>query len=227
MKWRAKSKSFEQYYEIVQEPSLGFYLYVFENGECTYDYLQETLELSFECAEEFYGIPKDAWEQIESTSHAASDFQKNIDILELIILRITKYFNKSMYIGDLISHLVDFLNQLNMVDIQWKKKFWTFWADLEIEYALALDQGLEDISYGGNIIIDRALQVLKKMTEEKLVDMKTYLKISDPYIKESAIVGDDVWLICSKCIDAWEDNSSSAMVICPKCKYAFHNPRIS
>lgn len=45
-------------------------------------------------------------------------------------------------------------------------------------------------------------------------------------IKEKAQIGDEKWLMCPSCIDAWEDSDNrNAMVICPICKQMFHNPR--
>jgi len=72
--------------------------------------------------------------------------QKDINILELIDLKITRYFNKSLYIGDLIYDLESCLNQFTTVDNQWKKDFRTIRLDIEVAYSLALDQGLENLT---------------------------------------------------------------------------------
>lgn len=67
MKWQAKSQALiPRYYVIKQDPSVGFYLYVFEGDKCIFDYLQDTLELAMESAWEDFGVPKDAWEKIET-----------------------------------------------------------------------------------------------------------------------------------------------------------------
>jgi hypothetical protein len=66
MKWKATSQVFKpRYYEIKHDPSVGFYLYVFENGKCIHDYLQDTLDLAMECALEDFGVPKNAWQKVE------------------------------------------------------------------------------------------------------------------------------------------------------------------
>ncbi len=66
MKWKVAPHSPKhRYYEIKHDPSVGFYLYVFENGKCICDYLQDTLELAMECAWEDFGVPKNAWEKVE------------------------------------------------------------------------------------------------------------------------------------------------------------------
>lgn len=66
MKWSAKSQSLaQQYFEIVYDPAVGYYLYVFNDNKCTHDYLQDTLELAFDSAMEDFGVPKAAWKQVE------------------------------------------------------------------------------------------------------------------------------------------------------------------
>ena len=67
MKWQAKPESLNpSYFEIKEDSSVGFYLYVFENDKCIYDLLQDTFEIAIESAWEDYGVPKNAWEKIEN-----------------------------------------------------------------------------------------------------------------------------------------------------------------
>jgi hypothetical protein len=67
MNWKAKSKSnSSRYFEIKEDPLVGFYLYVFENDKCIHDHLQDTFEITVQCAFEDYGVPKSSWEKIES-----------------------------------------------------------------------------------------------------------------------------------------------------------------
>ena len=59
-------------------------------------------------------------------------------------------------------------------------------------------------------------------------DYKTLMDLEFPYpsITESAQIGDEQWLICPTCMDAWDSpGDKDGMVICPKCKNVFHNPR--
>ena len=54
------------------------------------------------------------------------------------------------------------------------------------------------------------------------------LEFPDSSISEVAQIGDVEWLICPKCIDAWESrNDRDALVKCPKCQIIFNNPRYS
>ena len=41
---------------------VGYYLYVYKNGKCIYDYLQDTLILTKEFAREEFGVLEDNWE---------------------------------------------------------------------------------------------------------------------------------------------------------------------
>jgi hypothetical protein len=66
MKWIAEPHLLKsRRFEINQEPLVGFYLYVFENGECIRDHLQDTLKIAIETALEDYDVPKDAWRKVE------------------------------------------------------------------------------------------------------------------------------------------------------------------
>ena len=100
--------------------------------------------------------------------------QKDINILELIDSKIARYFNKSVYISDLIYDLESYLNQLTTVDDQWKKDFRTIWLDIEVAYSLALDQGLENPTEEGAILTENSLFNLKKMTQNKIIDLKAH-----------------------------------------------------
>lgn len=57
--------------------------------------------------------------------------------------------------------------------------------------------------------------------------IEEYLQEKDLSIQESAIAADSHWLICPLCHDAWESESLTAMVICPKCDNPLHNPRFA
>lgn len=48
-------------YVIDEDEAVGFYLYVLEGERCIYDYLQDTLKLAKEFAEERFGVPQTAW----------------------------------------------------------------------------------------------------------------------------------------------------------------------
>ncbi len=62
--WRAKwgKRSF-----VIEEdlPDIGFYLYVFENDDCLFDYLQDTFEIVVDQAWRQFRVPKDSWVKVE------------------------------------------------------------------------------------------------------------------------------------------------------------------
>lgn len=101
--------------------------------------------------------------------------QQDINILEMMIIKIIKYFNKSIYISALISELENYLNQLKVVDKQWKKNFRTTWLDIEVAYSLALDQGLDNPVNNGEKIVVNSLNILKKMIQDKIENLKDKL----------------------------------------------------
>ncbi len=53
----------------------------------------------------------------------------------------------------------------------------------------------------------------------------SYTKHPDNTVDKTAQELEKGWLLCPDCIDAWESSSIDAMVICPKCNAALHNPR--
>ena len=48
---------------IIEEdlPGVGFYLYVYEDGKCTRDYLQDAISICKKVAFENYGVPYNRW----------------------------------------------------------------------------------------------------------------------------------------------------------------------
>ena len=66
---------------------------------------------------------------------------------------------------------------------------------------------------------------IKNTQEKDAQEKQKYLETSDSSIEGHATELDKEWLFCPDCLDAWESNSRDAMVICPKCNHAFHNPR--
>lgn len=50
---------------IEEDEAVGFYLYVYEDGRCVRDHLQDTLQLAVDSAFEDYQVPKEAWQRVE------------------------------------------------------------------------------------------------------------------------------------------------------------------
>jgi hypothetical protein len=66
MEWVANiDKPFAQRFVIKRDVAVGYYLYVYERGQCIRDHLQDTLDLAIGCALEDYGVPTDRWQKID------------------------------------------------------------------------------------------------------------------------------------------------------------------
>ena len=61
MKYRKYKAEFTGKIFMIEQdlPEVGWYLYVYEDGRNTYDYLQDTLEIAMSQAEEDFGVPMD------------------------------------------------------------------------------------------------------------------------------------------------------------------------
>lgn len=66
MKWIAEIKEPVPMRLIIEHDKLaGYYLYVYKNGHGIRDDLQDTLEWAMRVALNDYGVPLDAWQQVE------------------------------------------------------------------------------------------------------------------------------------------------------------------
>ena len=66
MKWSAvNTQDSSRTFEIKHDSLVGYYLYVFENGKCINDHLQDSLKDAFEFAERDYMLPKSFWKKID------------------------------------------------------------------------------------------------------------------------------------------------------------------
>lgn len=64
MKWVAIISNTKRC-EIEHDPEAGYYLYIFKNNECIKDYLQDTLEIAMEIAQEEYDVSRNSWKKSE------------------------------------------------------------------------------------------------------------------------------------------------------------------
>ena len=63
---KIKAKHDNKEFIIMGEiPKIGAYLFIYENGICTYDYLQDTIEICKEQAFKDWGVPMDSWEEFK------------------------------------------------------------------------------------------------------------------------------------------------------------------
>lgn len=146
------------------------------------------------------------------------------DLKHIVLIqeRINMFESNKLDLCDIIYDLSGLLKTLESVSDSWKNKFQAKVNALEIIYDSIEDESISqwDGDYKKDIINN--ITELKKMTS---CIIEEYLSNPDLNIIESAIEGDDNWFICPNCSNAWKSDSTKAMVICPECRQAFHNPR--
>jgi hypothetical protein len=53
-------------FRIVFDPTVGFYLYIFEGERCIRDYLQDTGDAAIQVSNDMFGVPLSAWKRNEN-----------------------------------------------------------------------------------------------------------------------------------------------------------------
>lgn len=142
--------------------------------------------------------------------------------LNSIINKINLFKNKEIDLFDLINFIDTLYRSLVCWDPKWSDEFFQNWLDLESIYAGIKNNNNLDLSIEELNIINNAIQRLNELVS---IALNRYIKTPDPIITKTATQLDGMWLLCPYCIDAWECFSEDAMVICPKCDKALHNPR--
>ena len=87
--------------------------------------------------------------------------------LNIMMAKINAYQNGKLHIHDLIYDLEGLLNALTDIDENWKEEFKSFWQDLEVCYAVALDEEKECFSEVDKATIYNAINHLTKMISMK------------------------------------------------------------
>lgn len=160
-------------YDIVRISRWSFQIFSNEKSlnQETRDILEELFSMENDPQ---FELSQEELTQLANKLSEEVSMQKDIYILELVDSKITRYFNKSVYISDLIYDLESYLNQLTTVDDQWKKDFRTIWLDIEVAYSLALNQGLENLTEEGTVLAENSLHNLKKMARDKINDLRAH-----------------------------------------------------
>lgn len=104
-------------------------------------------------------------------------------------------------------------------------RFWIFKMSDNIEnrkFILAPAFWSNNVNFYNRLSEGESLEVDVFKKYKELMD----LEFPDPTVTDLAQIGDDKWLICPDCIDAWENSSViDALVRCPNCLKIFNNPR--
>lgn len=145
--------------------------------------------------------------------------RKNIQLM-LEILK--EYRNNRLYLNILIEKLDALFRLTSKTQDPWRKQFLDELLNIESVYAGALSQNRLSFSNEEELLVDSWLKNL----EDLILDLfSSYLKLPDPTVNKKAEEMQTGWLMCPYCVDAWESSSTDAMVLCPKCDQALHNPR--
>lgn len=105
-------------------------------------------------------------------------------------------------------------------------RYWVFGLQengfKEIVPCIAYPEWVNEKYYYYDLVEGEKREKSKFSKYKELMD----LEFPDESITRSVQIGDDVWLICPDCLDAWESPSAiDALVICPFCQKKFNNPR--
>jgi hypothetical protein len=94
-----------------------------------------------------------------------------------------------------------------------RKDYFTLWA---------FPEWINDPYYYGQLVEGDVPYVENFARYRMLMDKE----FPHPSIEPVADIGDENWLICPACIDAWESSSLvDALTTCPGCKTIYNNPR--
>ena len=142
--------------------------------------------------------------------------------IDLIRKNLKLFYQNSIDLGHLIANLDGLYRSITNVDPEWENLFFEKWIDLECVYASLVNEGNIELNSKDKVILIDALGEIQNLVE---LALDCYLQTPNPLVSKSAIMLDEMWLMCPDCIDAWESSSQDAMIICPKCDKALHNPR--
>jgi len=82
---------------------------------------------------------------------------------------IQLFENKKLSLSDVVNRLVDLLDAIESIDIDWKKQFKSEWWQLEQVNATILDKGLILLPKEYKDIVEDSISKLKKMIDTMLL----------------------------------------------------------
>ena len=143
-------------------------------------------------------------------------------LLENIKIRLGLFVDKKIELADLLNRLDAVYQVLALGNKDLANEFFQYCLDLESIVAGVASRDSLELDEEENEIVNDTVEKLHNMI---LTQLANYLKVPDPSVTTTATQLDNAWLLCPNCIDAWETTSKDAMIICPKCDRALHNPR--
>lgn len=149
---------------------------------------------------------------------------KEFNIKKLLFVEeaILLFREEKICLARLVTCLGEFFHSIESWSAQWDAVFFQKMVDLESVYAGAVDADSTTLDAEDVKIIERSINELITLVRDAL---SGYEAVSDRSVPHKASAIDEEWLFCPICQDAWQCISNKAMVICPKCDQALHNPR--
>jgi hypothetical protein len=144
--------------------------------------------------------------------------------INLMFNSIKLYKNKQITLFELIQDLDALFNALEQVKEEQKNDLIGYCGTLEEVYAIKLQDDIQTeliLDIQDKKIIAETLEKIEKIIGKILDELKN----PDYSVKEKAEIIDKEWLLCPICHDAWQSDSSDAMVVCANCQKILHNPR--
>jgi predicted enzyme related to lactoylglutathione lyase len=87
--------------------------------------------------------------------------------------RLMAYKNNALHLRELIDDLAALLAALENVRDEWRKSFQDRWGDLEVTYAIALDQN-RSLDEQDRKLVEEAVDVLKALVQSRLADFQLH-----------------------------------------------------
>lgn len=85
-----------------------------------------------------------------------------------MLAKLTEAEEGKLALSALIPELEALFKAIELSDPDWRQGFWDSWADLEINYAMALDMGWKSLDETGDRLVSQAIENLKRLIAEKL-----------------------------------------------------------
>lgn len=141
--------------------------------------------------------------------------------IRLMKYLLAAYSKGNVSLRELLTKL-DHLARSTIPKAEWKKDFLDNWLNLESFNTESIPLQRNQLSVDELEIFDRSVNNIAQLVDHLL---SSYEQVPDISVQSVAQELDTQWLLCPLCIDAWQNNSKNAMVVCPKCNEGLHNPR--
>jgi hypothetical protein len=92
---------------------------------------------------------------------------KDQRIYRTMVEHLDRYERGELAIGQLIPSLDALVALLDETDEEWSDAFRYEWGTLETVYAIALDKGTTQLPSEGQLLIDRAIESMRRLLDRK------------------------------------------------------------